>query len=87
MNERELIQKMAEEIPAVGPLSLTISAMEAFRIAGLLQLVKRHPGLSQDNHYAATWFIAHVKQHFVDCPAVWQVLHMGDNPVNDRQKF
>jgi hypothetical protein len=84
MNEQELIEKMAEEMPTVGMLHLAIAPMEAFRIAGLLQLVKRHPTLSEPNHLAATWFIAHVKQHFVDCPAVWQVLHMGDNPANDR---
>jgi len=86
MNEQEMIERMAQEISQVGPLALTMSAVEAFRIAGLLQLAKRHPQLSQDNHYAATWFIAHVKQHFVDCPAVWHVLHMGDDPSHDRYR-
>jgi len=83
MNEQEMIEQMAAEMPHAGSLNLVMSPMEAFRLAGLVQLAMRHPQIGEDNFRAATWFVAHVKQHFAECPAVWHVLHMGDDPAHD----
>jgi len=84
MNEQELIERMAEELSMADVLELRIAPLEAFRLAGLLQLATRHPAISEDNRRAALWFVAHVKAHLAEFGALTHVLQMGDDPRHDK---
>lgn len=95
MNQREraispedqaMVDRMAKEVDTRPPLHLTISPMQAIRLAGLLQLAGRHEKVEGDfdHAYAIRWFVHHVKLHFDGCPATLECLERGNHREFDR---
>jgi hypothetical protein len=82
--EQQLIERIADEIDTKGPMHLAISAIEVFRLVGMLQLAARHPAPSEDNRRAVRWFVEHARAHFADCPGLLEVIRRGDDPSEDR---
>lgn len=79
----ELFATMAVELRERRAFTLVLRPLVALQLAGLLQLVRRHPELSDDNDRTAADVIEHVRQYFADAPSTLEVLRRGDDPDHD----
>jgi hypothetical protein len=87
MNEQERLRQVVIECRDRAPLEVVLTAGTAFQLAGLMQLVLRHPHVDGTNRFAAIRFVTGVRRYFTQAPtatAVLSVLHDGDDPQKDR---
>jgi len=88
MNEQERLRQVVIECRDRDPMQLVLAAPTAFQLAGLLQLVLRHPHVDGTNRRAATRFVDGVRTYFKQTPpatATLSVLRDGDDPTQDRR--
>ena len=64
------------QLAAVPPLHLTITPWQAFLIAMALYTAIDAGRLTADEQRAAAWYIAHVRAHFRDAPAVLEMMDL-----------
>jgi hypothetical protein len=83
-DEQELLARMVEEVANRDPFHLVLNATATVQLAGLLQLVLRHPQLDANNRRTAVMVIEQVRMYFADAPATREVMRQGDDPRNDR---
>ena len=78
-----MAKEMAEEIAALrdDPLTIAMHPLSALRIAGVLQLALRHPGLNGDNRAVTQTMVESIRQYFKDAnaSAVLTALRRGDH--------
>jgi hypothetical protein len=86
-DEATLFTRLAQELRAKAPTPMEIGfhPASALELAGLVQLALRHPGVTSDLRNTAMRFLTDIRQYFSDCPAVLEVLRLGDDPARDRQ--
>ena len=82
----DLTARAARELANHGPLELVLRPESVLTLAGLMQLVLRHPGIRDDDNAGsfATMLIEHARGYFATCPAALDILRRGDDPANDR---
>ena len=75
---------LAAELATHPPVEVVLTATGALHLAGLLQLVLRHPYISGSSHDTAIAIIEQIRVYLADCPTTLFVLTKGDDPRNDR---
>ena len=68
-----------DEPLVLGPLD----PLEALQLAGLIQLARRHPHLSDAHTAIAAAVVDTVRAYFEGRPAILEVLDRGDDPAQD----
>jgi hypothetical protein len=61
-------------------LTYVLKPIAALRLAAVLQLALRHPGLDADNRAVAVAVVENIRRFFADAPAVLELLRRGDVP-------
>jgi hypothetical protein len=81
-------QDLALELAAHAPLVASLEAFDAFQLASLVQLARRHPSVQESEGLsaAAERFLVLVRAHFADAPVASQVLILGDDRAFDAPK-
>jgi hypothetical protein len=79
----QLLADLVDELDPRPALELVLRPVTALHLAGLLQLVLRHPDLRDANRQVATSILEAVRAYFVDAPAALEVLRRGDDPTQD----
>jgi hypothetical protein len=85
--EAAILARVTEELShyeAEGPALLSMSAFALFELAGMLQLVARHPKISPRQREAIELFLDNTREFFAQAPAVLEILERGDDPGQDR---
>jgi hypothetical protein len=78
LTEAQLVERMVKEITAYDrAIEFGISPLNAFELAGVLQLALRHPGVAPRIRRTAAVFIKHVRFAFRQSPAVSELLRRG----------
>jgi hypothetical protein len=82
-----IVTRMADELLAKvpTPMEIVFQPMTILELAGLVQLALRHPGVTPDHRHTASRFLNSIRLYFSDCPAVLEVLRLGDDPAKDRE--
>jgi hypothetical protein len=76
--EADLVAAMVEELRAKRQtLEIEFQALNALRLAGLVQLALRHPGCDKHARAIGDQFIEGVTLYFHDCPATRETLRRG----------
>ena len=84
LNPDEAIAQMAIELETcVVPMELVLRPFTALQLAGLLQLVQRHPELSDPHRAIAASVVEAAREYFADCPTVLAILDAGDDLAQD----
>ncbi len=74
----DLLASLVEDLRAKrAPMELVLQASSALHLAGLIQLARRHPRLSDKDRATADRFLLGVVDYFWDCPAALEVLRRG----------
>jgi hypothetical protein len=76
-------EQLALEMAQLAPMDLLLRPESAFHLVGLLQLVLRHPELSDGSSRIARTFIAGVREYFSTCPNVVEVIDRGFDHSQD----
>jgi hypothetical protein len=87
MTDDELVAAMTAELEACEhPIEFVLRPSTALQLAGLLQLVLRHPHVDGPAALTGRTFIEHVRAYFRDhqAVAVLDVMWRGDDPREDR---
>jgi len=84
MTDDEMLARMVEEVANRDPFHLVLNATATVQLAGLLQLVLRHPKLDANNRGTAVMVVEQVRAYFADAPATLDVMRRGDDPRQDR---
>jgi hypothetical protein len=79
----QFLADLAFELEDRPPIELVLQPVTALHLAGLLQLVLRHPELRPANREVAEAILASVRFYFTDAPAALEVLRRGDDPTQD----
>jgi len=74
-----LLQQVNAELDRIGPLELHLSAASAFQLGVLCQVSMRREPPDKLLRTAAT-LLEHVRAHFAACPAVLELLSLGNRP-------
>lgn len=79
------VHRLVEQMSTLRPMELVLRPDAALSLAGLLQLVLRHPGIRDDAmaRAVADRFLEGVHEYFAECPAVLELLDQGDDPAED----
>jgi hypothetical protein len=84
MTDEELIAAAAAEIDNRGGMELHLRPQTVLTLCGLLQLVLRHPALTDTNsRRVAVTVLEHGREYFAGCPAVLEMLRRGDDAQFD----
>jgi hypothetical protein len=84
MTDKEITEHMAAEMAGHPPVEVVLTATGALHLAGLLQLVLRHPYVGGSSRDTAVTIIEQIRVYFGDCPTTLFVLQRGDDPSQDR---
>lgn len=84
MTDQEIAERMAGEMAVHPPVEVVLTATGAMHLAGLLQLVLRHPYVAGSSRDTAITIIEQIRVYFADCPTTLLVLRKGDDPTQDR---
>jgi hypothetical protein len=84
VTDQEIAERMAAELAGHPPVEVFLTASGAMHLAGLLQLVLRHPYVGGSSRDTAIAIIEQIRVYFVDCPTTLYVLKKGDDPSQDR---
>jgi hypothetical protein len=80
-----LLEGLLSELAArESPITVVLRPTSAFQLAALLQLACRHPGVTGPMRETADRLLAGVRDYFIDCPTVLEVVRRGDDPDEDR---
>lgn len=77
---------MAAELATHPPVEVVLTAVGAVHLAGLLQLVLRHPSIGSSSRDTAVAIIEQIRVYFAACPATLAVMRAGDDPSQDRAR-
>jgi hypothetical protein len=84
MDDKQLEQRLAAELATHPPVEIVLTAVGGLHLAGLLQLVLRHPMIGGSSRDTAIMIIEQLRVYFADAPATSEVLRRGDDPRQDR---
>jgi hypothetical protein len=81
----EAVLLMIAELQALDetPMEIAFHPLTVVRLAGLLQLVLRHPDISAEHRETAWSFLEAAREYFAGAPTVLTVLDAGDDPTQD----
>lgn len=85
LTEAQTVQLMIAELEACDePLILgPLAPLEALQLAGLCQLVLRHPDVSLPHRATAHAIVDTVRAYFEGKPTILDILDRGDDPSQD----
>lgn len=83
-DDEQLAQQMAAELATHPPVEVVLTAVGGMHLAGLLQLVLRHPLIGGSSRDTAIAIIEQLRVYFADAPATLAVMKRGDDPSQDR---
>lgn len=66
------------------PAILALPPADAFQLVALLQLIARHPQLSDHLRGTADAIVLELWTYFAECPTVLDIIQRGDDPAEDR---
>jgi hypothetical protein len=76
--------KLAAELATHPPIDVVLTATGALHLAGMLQLVLRHPLIGGSTRDTAIAIIEQLRVYFAAAPATLEVIRRGDDPQQDR---
>lgn len=80
MTARLLMEELTRKTT---PMELVLQPTAVLQLAGLIQLVSRHPRLSDANRAVAARWLTRMREYFADCPTVLALMQRGDDPSED----
>jgi hypothetical protein len=84
MTDQQLAERLAAELATHPPIEVVLTATGGLHLAGMLQLVLRHPHIAGSTRDTAIAIIEQLRVYFADAPATSEVLRRGDDPGQDR---
>jgi hypothetical protein len=86
IDDAALVAQAAAEMAALDrTLTYVLRPIAALRLAAVMQLSLRHPGVEGENREATVAFIEHVRRYFAGAPSVLEILRRGDDPARDHE--
>lgn len=85
-DDAETLAALVEELQRKDdqPMELVLRPASVFQLTALVQLARRHPGVTGPMRETSDRLLAGVRAYFADCPTVLAVVRRGDDPAEDR---
>jgi hypothetical protein len=71
------------ELAVMPPLELSLEPDAALLLCGMMQLILRHPGLTENHRLFAETMVSGCVNYFAPMPALSTLVAMGNNPEFD----